>query len=217
MEQAVGGDFAALGALEFCALRQFGLRDQDYVVDVGCGSGRLAKPLSLYLKGKYLGTDVVPELVAYAAKLVQRRDWRFEVVEGIAIPEGDGVADLVCFFSVLTHLLHEESYVYLREARRVLKPGGTMVFSFLEFAAPGHWPVFEKSIESIGSNAPLSVFIGRDAIAAWAEHLGLAVEAIHGADDKFIQLPEPITFANGTALRERGSLGQSVCVLSKRG
>ena len=31
--------------------------------DVGCGSGRLAKPLSTYLTGRYLGTDLVPTTV----------------------------------------------------------------------------------------------------------------------------------------------------------
>ena len=47
--------------------------------------------------------------------------------QGAPIPAPDGEADMVCFFSVLTHLLHEESYVYLQDARRVLKPTGKLV------------------------------------------------------------------------------------------
>lgn len=124
MQQAVGGEYAAMGQLEHLLLMQYGLSENHYVVDVGCGSGRLAKPLSKFLKGRYLGTDIVPDLVDYAIKIVDRPDWRFEVVDGLVIPERDEAADFVCFFSVFTHLLHEQSYLYLQEAKRVLKPGG---------------------------------------------------------------------------------------------
>jgi 2-polyprenyl-3-methyl-5-hydroxy-6-metoxy-1,4-benzoquinol methylase len=47
---------------------QCGLRDSMSFVDVGCGSGRLAYALR-DMKISYLGTDVVPELVAYAVRL----------------------------------------------------------------------------------------------------------------------------------------------------
>ena len=134
---AVGGEFEAIGRLLREALVFHGLKPTDYLIDVGCGSGRLAKPLSNYLTGKYLGIDVVPGLVAYARTLVPQPEWRFEVAEGLKIPEVDRKANMVCFFSVLTHLLHEESFVYLREARRVLKPGGKIVLSCLDFSVAG--------------------------------------------------------------------------------
>src|SRR6185295_9797404 len=60
---AVGGDFDAIGQVLRATLIHHGLQKQDYVIDVGCGSGRLAKPLSEYLEGKYLGIDVVPDLL----------------------------------------------------------------------------------------------------------------------------------------------------------
>ena len=100
------------------------------------------------------------------------------MVDGLAIPEQDQVADLVCFFSVFTHLLHEQSYVYLRDARRVLKPGGRIVFSFLEFSIPNHWDVFDSNIADIGGSKPLNMFLSRDAIEAWAAHLDLRIEAV---------------------------------------
>src|SRR4051812_14631544 len=128
---AIGGEFEAFGFVETELLRHLGLSKHDYVIDVGCGAGRLASPLSGFLEGRYLGTDIVPELVSYARKLVDRPDWRFQLVKGIDIPENDAQADVVCFFSVFTHLSHEDSYRYLCEAKRVLKPGGKIVFSFL--------------------------------------------------------------------------------------
>ena len=217
MSLAIGGQFYSFGILEREILIQYGLQPDGYVIDIGCGSGRLAKPLAQYLTtGKYLGTDVVPALVDYARNLVARPDWRFEVVEGLHIPEQGGQADMVCFFSVLTHLLHEESYVYLQEAERVLKPSGKIIFSFLDFAVPSHWTVFESSVKSIKGELPLNMFISRDGIRAWAEHLDLEIEAFHDGDKPHVPLAHPITLDDGTVMQERGNLGQSVCVLVKR-
>jgi len=63
MQLAVGGNFDATGALERDLLIHYGLKKTDYLIDIGCGSGRLAKPLSEYIAGRYLGIDVVADLV----------------------------------------------------------------------------------------------------------------------------------------------------------
>lgn len=202
MRRAIGGDFEQIGKIEMSLLRHFGLRETDTLVDVGCGSGRLAAPLSGWLQGHYLGIDLVPDLVAHARKIAARPNWRFEVIDHIGIPEHDGTADMVCFFSVLTHLLHEQSYWYLEEARRVLKPGGRVLFSFLEFSEAQHHEVFQITVAQAKRKAlvPLNVFIDRKAIAYWAEALGMEVEAIHGGAEQVVA---------------EGALGQSCCVLRK--
>ena len=214
MQLAVGGRFEPIGRLECNLLIQFGLKKDEYVIDVGCGSGRLADPLSQYLSGKYLGIDIVPELIDYARNLVNRPDWRFEIVEGLSIPENDGKADMVCFFSVFTHLLHEQSYMYLLEAKRVLKPGGKIIFSFLEFSISSHWPVFEENMKTVTKDNPLNMFISRDAIDTWASHLNLKIEAFQDDNTPEIPLSNDISLGKEISLTERGSLGQSVCVLS---
>lgn len=214
MRIAVGGEFDAIGILERQLLIQHGLRPDDYVVDVGCGSGRLANALKEYLHGKYLGLDVVADLVEYARTLVVRPDWRFELVEGFRIPEQDKQVDFVCFFSVFTHLLHEHSYLYLQEAARVLKPGGKAVISFLEFARQIHWPVFEQAVRDASTPSTLVQFVSRDGLEAWASHLGLRIEAIEDGDKATIPLPAPVVMERGEVMRERGAFGQSVCVMS---
>ena len=219
MKVAIGAQFDAYGLIEVDMLRFFGLRDHDAVIDVGCGSGRTAIPLSKTHQGTYLGTDVVPELVDFARASCSRPDWRFEVVDGLRIPAPDRSADMVCFFSVLTHLLHEQSYLYLEDARRVLKPDGRIVFSFLEFRMPFHWNVFASTVDDArGRNEhPLNVFIERDAIQAWAAHLGLAVLDVRDGDEPFVPLSRPVTLDSGQVLSERGNLGQSICVLGRQG
>jgi SAM-dependent methyltransferase len=203
MREAIGGDFERVGRVEAALLAHYGLPRDGYLIDVGCGSGRLAKPLSAHLKD-YLGVDLVPDLVAHARKIANRPEWRFQVIDHIEIPEADGAADMVCFFSVMTHLLHEQTYWYLEECRRVLKPGGKVVFSFLEYGEPWHWATFMQTLEGEkrGTNTHLNVCIDRAAIPIWAGHLGFAVEDIRGAREEIV--PE-------------GHLGQSLCVLRKPG
>jgi len=216
-EMFVGGEFEPFGTLLRETLIHYGLKPDDYLIDVGCGSGRLAKPLSQYLKGKYLGIDVVPELVDYAGKLVARPDWRFEVAKGLTIPERDGQADMICFFSVLTHLLHEESYLYLLEAKRVLKPGGKIVASFLDFKIDRHWSVFEANVKDVGiGSKPLNMFMSVDLMQKWAKHLDLEIETITDGDEKTIPLSQPITFGSGEIVEEISELGQSLCVLVRK-
>jgi SAM-dependent methyltransferase len=214
---AVGGDFNAVGVLLREALIYHGLQSTDYLIDVGCGSGRLAKPLSSYLTGKYLGIDVVPAQVDYARKLVGRPDWRFELAKGLTIPEADQKADMVCFFSVLTHLLHEESFVYLREAKRVLKQEGKIVVSFLDFRIASHWDSFESNLQDIGiGSQPLNVFMCPDMLREWAKRLDLEIEMIQDGDAFYLPLSEPIIFENGTTMKDHAALGQSVCVMVRK-
>ena len=132
----------------------------------------------------------------------------------IGIPFPDNSADFACLFSVFTHLLHEESFFYLLEAQRTIKPGGRIVFSFLEFEH--NWKIFEDTYGTIrrgGSNVHLNTFIGRDAIQAWASHLGMDIVEIRDATDPFISLTRPVTYDDGRTVEGNAALGQSVCVM----
>ena len=219
MSLAMGGDYAAVGVIEAELLKRFGLKAGDFLIDVGCGSGRLATALARFFDGAYLGVDVVPELLEYASSHVIRKDWQFVLGEGLAIPAADGVADMVCFFSVFTHLFHQESYVYLRDAWRVLRPGGQVVFSFEEFAQPRHWRTFEELLRRIGETSGLGYnhdqFISRDAIGAWAGHLGFEISEYIDAFVDSVALPHPVQFDDGRVVSGMAALEQTVCVLRK--
>jgi precorrin-6B methylase 2 len=87
-EAAVGGDFVTVGSLEFALLRSLGLSPTDLVIDVGCGSGRLALQLAPLPNLRYLGTEIVPALLEHARKVSGRGDWRFEITDGLHIVGG---------------------------------------------------------------------------------------------------------------------------------
>lgn len=219
LRTATGGEYEALGAIEAAMLRHYGLHDDGVVVDVGCGTGRLANALASTFTGAYLGTDVIPAFLRVARKTVRRPNFRFVRVRGLTIPLPDASADMVCFFSVITHLLGEHAYLYLEEARRVLRHGGRVVLSFLEFGCAAHWDVFAASVEHTRRGLPktLNVFTERPAIQAWSKHLALDVVDMRDGSEPFVPLPHPVTFESGSVQTDLGHLGQSIAVLEKAG
>jgi ubiquinone/menaquinone biosynthesis C-methylase UbiE len=215
-EAAVGGDFITVGKLELALLKKLGLFTTSSVVDAGCGSGRLALQLAPFPQVSYLGTDVVPALLDYARKLVDRSDWRFEKTDGIAIPTTDNSADFITFFSVFTHITHEDCYRYLKEAKRVIKPGGKIIVSFLEFRIRSHWEIFRQSLLHRQPGDPMNVFMDRDGLNAWASDLELEVLQIIDGDKAEIPLEEEIVWASGKKASGITNFGQSLAILTKR-
>jgi 2-polyprenyl-3-methyl-5-hydroxy-6-metoxy-1,4-benzoquinol methylase len=213
----VGGEFEAFGLVESEMLRFYGLTSGHVLVDVGCGPGRLTNALHHWFDGLYIGIDVVPAFLR-EARTYARDGWRFVRADGLQLPMPGESTDFVCFFSVLTHLPHERSFLYLKDASRALRPGGTIVFSFLEYREPSHWLVFEKSVEGVQRNAKgqtTNVFITRSAISRWASALNLEVFDVRDGSDRFVPLPHDITLDNGTTMSRHGCLGQSIAVLRK--
>jgi SAM-dependent methyltransferase len=211
MELIVGGNYLAQGILEKSLLIQLGLPRSGCVVDVGCGSGRLAFALRDYLSGPYIGTDILSDALAFATAKVQRQDWQFVMTEGPKIAADDRCADIVCFFSVFTHLQDEDCFRFLTEAKRVVKPGGLIVFSFLDFEVSWHWPVFERSLRAV--DGVLNRFHAKSMVRVWSGMLDLGVERLVDGPEPWIELTEPAVFDDGRRLTGLAEFGQSVVVL----
>lgn len=94
MSLAVGGDYEAIGNIELDVLRHAGLRDDMALLDFGCGSGRLAWAAGRAMRIDYLGLDVIPLLLEYAASRTPSH-FRFELNRDLGIPAAKASFDMV--------------------------------------------------------------------------------------------------------------------------
>jgi len=99
----------------------------DRVLDLGCGTGIVARLLRERLGGaaRITGLDVSPPMIAKARSLAPELDWR----EGnaMALPFADHAFDLVLSQQMFQFV--PDRAAALREARRVLAPGGRLLAS----------------------------------------------------------------------------------------
>ena len=216
MQLCVGGGYEAMGRSEAALLAHLGLKDGQLVVDVGCGSGRLSSALAERFDIRYHGTDILEPLLDYA-RTHAPAGYRFTRVDSIAIPEASDSADFVTFFSVATHLLHHETFIYLEEARRVAARGGQIVLSFLEFGIPDHWRHFANSVRIHRSCVPepINTFIERSVFPIWAEKLGLELVAVRPGDIAWIPIDESSASDPQASPASLVALGQSCAIFRK--
>lgn len=143
------GDFLAQGKHHLELLKTYGgLNENHAVLDIGCGIGRAAVPLTQYLskEGKYEGFDVVKKGIVWCKKHISKDfpNFNFQYIplnndlyhftekkaENFIFPYEDNSFDTVFLFSVFTHMQPLEVQNYLNEIQRVLKPKGKCLSTF---------------------------------------------------------------------------------------
>jgi SAM-dependent methyltransferase len=136
------GHFVALG----------GLSRRDRVLDVGCGIGRMARPLAGFLDasagGAYDGFDINPGGIAWCREHYERDHPEFAFVVAdifntrynpagthaaadFTFPYDDGTFGFTLATSVFTHLTQDAAERYVAEAARTLRHGGTLFATWL--------------------------------------------------------------------------------------
>ncbi|CAH0356991.1 class I SAM-dependent methyltransferase [Sphingobium sp. CECT 9361] len=190
LAQAIGAEtmetFVSQGDGQVAVLRHYGLVDQMAVYDLGCGCGRTAQALCRSgWQGSYTGADVVPEFLDELAS--QCPGYTTVLNFTPAIVAADASLDMVFHWSVFTHLFPGESYLYTADAFRALKPGGKMVFSFLELEDAAHSGVWDASIKLLKQGQAavhLDAFLHRDWIRRFARDAGFSEPIFtDGSDD----------------------------------
>jgi SAM-dependent methyltransferase len=133
------GHFVSLGSLQ----------PAETILEIGCGPGRMALPLTRYLnhEGRYVGVDIVSRAVAWCRRNIspQYPNFTFEhadVLNQRYNPEGrvqahdytfpfdDAGFDFIFLTSVFTHMYPADIQHYLREIVRMLRPTGRLFSTF---------------------------------------------------------------------------------------
>ena len=127
----------------------FGMKPDHRVLDVGCGFGRIAIPLTDYLtsKGSYVGFDIVPSGIEWCQKNItpQYSNFMFRhapvfnrhynptgsiAARDYKFPLPSASLNFVFLTSVFTHMVPADVSNYMEEIARVLRPGGRCLITF---------------------------------------------------------------------------------------
>ena len=199
-----GGDFKKAGRKFLTFFVDLGgLTPGERVLDIGCGIGRMAVPLTEYLshEGRYEGFDIVEPGIRWCTKTITPRfpHFRFQVADlynktynpkgkysatDYPFPYPDASFDFALATSLFTHLLPRDTDHYIQEISRVLAPGGRCFATFFLLNAESEGLIAQgKSERSFSHPVPgcrvNNPDVPEDAVAYPEEEL-IALIARHG-------------------------------------
>jgi len=105
---------------ELIATRLHGMHNP-HMLDVGCGVGEF-HPLVRGMFGRVCGADISAASIAQAR--IKNPEMQYEAYMGETLPHDSATFDLSIAICVLHHVLPPQRVGFLREMRRVVRPGG---------------------------------------------------------------------------------------------
>jgi ubiquinone/menaquinone biosynthesis C-methylase UbiE len=125
------------------------INEDHAVLEIGCGVGRDAIPLTQVLngRGRYIGIDIIEDSIQWCKDNITRRHPNFSFYHypvkspihnpsgtisatSVRLPLPNKTVDRIIVQSVFTHIFEPDVRHYLREFRRLLKDDGLVFASF---------------------------------------------------------------------------------------
>jgi SAM-dependent methyltransferase len=106
------------------------VEDLDALLDWGCGCGRVLRHWSDLSETGVFGCDIDRRMVAWCNDHLPFAEVALNDLSP-PLPYERSTFDLIYAFSVMTHLSEELQHAWIEECRRVLRPGGFLLFSTL--------------------------------------------------------------------------------------
>jgi ubiquinone/menaquinone biosynthesis C-methylase UbiE len=150
---------------EFKPLAEY-VKDGDKVLDLGCGNGRMIE----LFQGKnieYIGIDNSQKLIEIARQ--KYPNGNFQTFNGLKIPYPDNYFNAIFCIAVLHHIPGSElRQEFLKEAKRVLKPGGRLILgTWYLWQKDTFWAMLIKStLKKLVGKSPLDLF---DIMEPWGK------------------------------------------------
>jgi len=156
------------------------------VLDLGCGAGFLANDLAA--RGyRVAGIDTTAENLSVARARDASHSVAYRVADAASLPYPDASFDVVCAMDLLEHV--EQPGRVIREAARVLRPGGMLFFHTFNRTWLANLIVI-KGVETFVANTPkdmhvLRLFIPPDDLRVMCRDAGLDVVDLRGSRPRF--------------------------------
>lgn len=136
----------ATGITERMLEETIGIRATDTMLEIGCGVGRVGQVLAPRV-ARWIGCDVSENMLGHAhRRLAGRRNVELVATNGHDLRAiADNSVDAVYCTVVFMHLEEWDRYAYVKEAYRVLKPGGRFMCDNANLDSAEGWAVFLAS------------------------------------------------------------------------
>jgi len=184
-DNTLDGKFTA--AFKDMLLANMKIRENDCVLDVGCGNGMLLSKISAAHNIQGFGVDISPNMVKYAK--VRNPKFNFAVSESENMPFGDNSMNIITVCAAYHHFPNVNTFA--REAKRILKPDGRL------YIAEVHVPVIIRPIANIflpfSKDGDVKFYSSKEIVATFSNAGFSFVNTVRKGHVQVVEFLQPVT------------------------